>query len=91
MTETLITLSTRAAGERRPGVVGTPLPALTRIADAADGIGELQLKGHAHSTATRPRDATAASVHADGWFRTGDIARSTRTARTGSSGGPPPT
>ncbi|MYS23668.1 AMP-binding protein [Streptomyces sp. SID4948] len=76
MTETLITLSTRAAGERRPGVVGTPLPGVvTRIADAADGIGELQLKGPTlfDGYLGRP-EATAASYTADGWFRTGDIA-----------------
>ncbi|MFC4033806.1 acyl-CoA synthetase [Streptomyces polygonati] len=76
MTETLITLSTRAAGERRPGVVGTPLPGIvTRVADAADGIGELQLKGPTlfDGYLGRP-DATAASYTADGWFRTGDIA-----------------
>jgi fatty acid CoA ligase FadD36 len=76
MTETLITLSTRAAGERRPGSVGTPLPGIvTRIAESVDGIGELQLKGPTlfEGYLGRP-EATAASYTEDGWFRTGDIA-----------------
>jgi fatty acid CoA ligase FadD36 len=76
MTETLITVSARAAGERRPGAVGTPLPGVrTRIAESADGIGELQLTGPTlfDGYLGRP-EATAASYTADGWFRTGDIA-----------------
>ncbi|MFJ4409823.1 AMP-binding protein [Streptomyces sp. NPDC088910] len=76
MTETLITLSARAAGERRPGAVGTPLPGIrTRIAESADGVGELQLTGPTlfDGYLGRP-EATAASYTADGWFRTGDIA-----------------
>jgi len=76
MTETLITVSARAAGERRPGAVGTPLPGIsTRIAESADGIGELQLTGPTlfDGYLGRP-EATAAAYTADGWFRTGDIA-----------------
>ncbi|WNI15816.1 AMP-binding protein [Actinacidiphila sp. ITFR-21] len=76
MTETLITVSARAAGARRPGAVGTPLPGIvTRIAESADGIGELQLKGPTlfDGYLGRPQ-ATAASYTDDGWFRTGDIA-----------------
>lgn len=76
MTETLITVSARADGERRPGAVGAPLPGVrTRIADAADGIGELQLTGPTlfDGYLGRP-DATAAAYTDDGWFRTGDIA-----------------
>ncbi|TDD77783.1 acyl-CoA synthetase [Actinomadura darangshiensis] len=84
MTETLITLSARAAGDRRPGYVGTPLPGVeTRLA-AEDGSpvppdgetpGELHVrapllfKGYLN----RP-EATAESFTQDGWFRTGDIA-----------------
>ena len=84
MTETLITVSSRADGERRPGMVGTPLRGIeTRIAGEAgealphDGetIGELQLRGptlfsgyHGHPETTAP------SRTADGWFRTGDVA-----------------
>ncbi|TYK47875.1 acyl-CoA synthetase [Actinomadura decatromicini] len=84
MTETLITVSARADGDRRPGHVGTPLPGVeTRLA-AEDGSpvpldgetpGELHVrapllfKGYLN----RP-DATAKSFTEDGWFRTGDIA-----------------
>lgn len=83
-TETLITVSTRADGERRPGWVGLPLPGMhTRLVDEdglpvePDGetIGSLQVR-----TATifdgylnRP-DATAAAFTPDGWYRTGDAA-----------------
>ncbi len=83
-TETLITVSTRADGERRAGSVGLPLDGMrTRLA-AEDGsavpndgetIGSLLV-----STPTifegyldRP-DATAACFTADGWYRTGDAA-----------------
>ncbi|WP_018657299.1 AMP-binding protein [Actinomadura flavalba] len=84
MTETLITVSARAAGERVPGHVGTPLPGVrTRLA-AEDGTpvpadgetpGELQLRAPTlfDGYLGRP-DATAAAFTADGWFRTGDIA-----------------
>ncbi|MFK4188375.1 AMP-binding protein [Streptomyces sparsogenes] len=77
MTETLITLSTRADGERRPGYVGTPLSGIrTRVA-AEEGaeIGELQLTGPTlfDGYLGRP-EATTGSYTEDGWFRTGDIA-----------------
>lgn len=76
MTETLITLSARADGPRAPGAVGTPLAGITtRIAESADGIGELQVRGGTlfDGYLGRP-EATAASYTEDGWFRTGDIA-----------------
>ena len=84
MSETLITVSTRSDGERRPGVVGTPVAGVrTRLVAEhgaavphdGDSIGELQVcgpmlfGGYLH----RP-DATAAAWTADGWFRTGDVA-----------------
>jgi acyl-CoA synthetase (AMP-forming)/AMP-acid ligase II len=83
MTETLITLSTRADGERRPGVVGRPVRgAQARVVDddgtvlPADGqaIGELQVRGPMVFTGylNRP-DATKEAFTADGWFRTGDV------------------
>ncbi|MFC5722150.1 acyl-CoA synthetase [Streptomyces gamaensis] len=76
MTETLITVSARADGERRPGTVGTPLPGVrTRIAQEAGGIGELEVSGPTLFTGYLGRpQATAAAHTADGWFRTGDIA-----------------
>jgi fatty acid CoA ligase FadD36 len=83
MTETLITLSTRMDGERRPGVVGHPLPGVrTRLMDeegavlrpGADAIGELQVQGPMVFTGYLGRpDADAAAFSADGWFRTGDV------------------
>jgi fatty acid CoA ligase FadD36 len=84
MTETLITVSARADGPRRPGTVGTPLPGIrTRLVDEqgaavpADGasMGELLVRGATLFSGylNRP-DADAASATADGWFRTGDLA-----------------
>jgi fatty acid CoA ligase FadD36 len=83
-TETLITVSTRADGERRPGWVGLPLEGMQTRLIAEDGsavpydaetIGRLQVRtptlfeGYLDSP-----DATAASFDADGWYRTGDVA-----------------
>ncbi|WP_225845255.1 acyl-CoA synthetase [Streptomyces sp. HPF1205] len=76
MTETLITVSARADGPRAPGAVGTALHGVTtRVAESADGIGELQVQGPTlfDGYLGRP-EATAASYTDDGWFRTGDIA-----------------
>lgn len=77
MTETLITVSTRADGERRPGSVGLPLAGIrTRVAaEPGAEIGELQITGPTlfDGYLGRP-EATAASFTTDGWFRTGDIA-----------------
>jgi fatty acid CoA ligase FadD36 len=84
MTETLITVSTRAAGPRRAGHVGVPVAGVrTRLvgddggAVAADGetIGELQVRGATlfDGYLNRP-EATAAAYTGDGWFRTGDVA-----------------
>ena len=84
MTESLITVSTRADGERRPGSVGLPLDGvLTRLVgeDGSPGpqdgesVGELQVFGPTLFAGylNRP-DADAESWTADGWFRTGDVA-----------------
>ncbi|MFC1443679.1 acyl-CoA synthetase [Streptacidiphilus sp. N1-10] len=84
MTETLITLSTRADGERRPGSVGLPLAGVRTRLVAEDGgpvpydgetLGELQVRGPMLSDGYLGRpDADAESRTADGWFRTGDVA-----------------
>lgn len=82
MTETLITLSTRANGERRPGWVGNALAGVeTRLRDDDDrdvphdgeSIGGLQVRGPTVSSGylNRP-DATAEATTGDGWFVTGD-------------------
>ncbi|MEU8898566.1 acyl-CoA synthetase [Nocardia sp. NPDC048505] len=84
MSETMITLSTRADGERRPGWVGTPVRGVaTRLRDEAgndvphdgESIGGLEVSGPMlfDGYLNRP-DATAESWTADGWFRTGDVA-----------------
>jgi fatty acid CoA ligase FadD36 len=83
-TESLITLSTRADGERRPGWVGLPLSGVeTRLVDDAGGsvphdgetIGRLQVRGPTvfDGYLTRP-EATAEVFDTDGWYRTGDVA-----------------
>ncbi|SKG68928.1 Fatty-acid-CoA ligase FadD36 [Mycobacteroides abscessus subsp. bolletii] len=83
-TESLITLSTLASGERRAGWVGMPLAGVqTRLIDedgaavAPDGhtIGRLQLRGPMlfDHYLNRP-DATADAFDSDGWYRTGDAA-----------------
>ncbi|HEU4363374.1 MAG TPA: acyl-CoA synthetase [Mycobacterium sp.] len=83
-TESLITLSTRADGERRPGWVGLPLQGVqTRLVDddgapvPHDGetIGRLQVRGPTlfDGYLNRP-DATADAYDLEGWYRTGDVA-----------------
>ncbi|MFQ6392050.1 acyl-CoA synthetase [Nocardia sp. KC 131] len=84
MSETMITLSTRADGERRPGWVGVPVAGVrTRIRDEAgaavahdgESIGGLQVHGPMvfDGYLDRP-EATAECWTEDGWFKTGDVA-----------------
>jgi fatty acid CoA ligase FadD36 len=83
-TESLITLSTRADGERRPGWVGLPLAGVQTRLVCEDGsvaehdgetIGSLHVKAPTlfDGYLNRP-DATAESFDPDGWYRTGDAA-----------------
>ncbi|WTX00622.1 acyl-CoA synthetase [Streptomycetaceae bacterium NBC_01309] len=84
MTETLITVSARADGDRRAGWVGTPVGGVATRLVGDDGnpvphdgetVGELQVQGPTlfDGYLNRP-DATAESLPSDGWFRTGDVA-----------------
>ena len=84
MTESLITLSTRADGERRPGSVGTTLPGVTtRCIDEAgeplvpdgESVGALEVRAASLFTGYLNQPATTAGCFTDdGWFRTGDAA-----------------
>jgi fatty acid CoA ligase FadD36 len=82
--ESLITISTRADGERRAGWVGLPLAGVqTRLLDDNDNpvphdgetVGRLQVRGPMmfDGYLNRP-EATAEAFGADGWYRTGDVA-----------------
>ena len=83
-TETLITLSTLAAGERRPGWVGLPLDGVrTRLVgdDGAEVAHDGETIGHLHVQSPtlfdgylNRADATAEVLGDDGWYRTGDVA-----------------
>ncbi|MGC0362969.1 fatty acid CoA ligase FadD36 [Rhodococcus sp. 27YEA15] len=84
MSETMLTLSTRVDGERRPGWVGVPVRGVeTRLRDEQDNdvphdgesIGNLQVRGPMlfDGYLNRP-DATAESWTSDGYFKTGDVA-----------------
>jgi fatty acid CoA ligase FadD36 len=83
-TESLITLSTLADGERRAGWVGLPLAGVqTRLVDDGGGevphdgetVGKLHVRGPMlfDGYLNRP-DATAEAFDADGYYRTGDVA-----------------
>jgi len=82
MTETLITLSTRHDGDRRPGYVGVPIAGVeTRLRletgepapHDGETIGGLQVSGETlfNGYLNLP-DKTAESMTDDGWFVTGD-------------------
>lgn len=83
MTETLITLTTRFDGERRPGWVGTPIRGVrTRLVDDEghvvphDGstIGALQVAGATMFDGYLNRHEATASSFDGEWFHTGDAA-----------------
>jgi fatty acid CoA ligase FadD36 len=82
--ESLITISTRADGERRAGWVGLPVAGVeTRllddngspVPDDGETVGKLQVRGPMmfDGYLNRP-EATAEAFEPDGWYRTGDVA-----------------
>lgn len=83
-TETLITVSARADGERRPGWVGQPLRGMQTRLVGEDGapaphdgeaIGSLEVRTPTVFDGYLGRPAaTAAALTPDGWYRTGDAA-----------------
>ncbi|GAA2732294.1 acyl-CoA synthetase [Actinocorallia aurantiaca] len=83
MTETLITVSARHDGERRPGQVGLPLRGVDTRLVAEDGgpvahdgesPGELLVRAPTVFNGYLNRPEATAEALRDGWFRTGDIA-----------------
>ncbi|HEX9704786.1 MAG TPA: acyl-CoA synthetase [Gemmatimonadales bacterium] len=81
MTEIGMALSNPLAGERRPGFVGVPLPAVdVRLVDEAGRPvppgtpGELLVRGPAVFCEYWNRPDETTHAFANGWFRTGDVA-----------------
>lgn len=83
MTETGMNTSNPLDGPRRPGTVGKPLPGVSiRIVNdtnqplPAGEVGQLQVKGdNVFKGYWRLLEKTAEEFTADGYFRTGDLAR----------------
>jgi acyl-CoA synthetase (AMP-forming)/AMP-acid ligase II len=81
MSETLLTLSNPADGERRPGSVGLPVPGFeVRLVDddgqdCAPGVpGELAVRGVGLMTGYWNQPEATQSAFRDDWFMTGDVA-----------------
>jgi malonyl-CoA/methylmalonyl-CoA synthetase len=81
MSETLFTLS-NPYEDRRPGTVGLPVPGceIRIVGDAGedavpDEMGELLVRSNGLMSGYRGRPDETAASFADGWFRTGDVAR----------------
>ena len=83
MTETGMNTSNPLDGPRKPGTVGPPLPGVSvRLVDDTDTevpsgeVGQLLVKGdNVFKGYWRQPQKTAEEFTADGWFRTGDLAR----------------
>jgi long-chain acyl-CoA synthetase len=68
---------------RKPGSIGTPIEGVEMKVVGDDGderpqgeVGEILIRGHNVMKGYRGRpDATAEAIDADGWFRSGDLAR----------------
>ncbi len=84
MSETLITVATRADGRPRAGWVGVPVAGVETRLVAEDGtevphdgesVGRLEVRGATLFAGYLDRpEATAEAWTDDGWFRTGDVA-----------------
>ena len=63
--------------ERKPGSIGTAVAGVEMaLRDVSNGVGEIVIRGHNVMKGYWGRpDATAEAIDADGWFRTGDLAR----------------
>ena len=83
MTECGMSTSNPIDGERRPGTVGLPLPGVDLRVARDDGsladtdeVGEIEFKGpNVFSGYWRMPDKTAEEFTADGYFRSGDLGR----------------
>ncbi|HZO22472.1 MAG TPA: AMP-binding protein [Steroidobacteraceae bacterium] len=85
LTETLMNASNPYEGMRVPGSVGLPLPGVLvrvrgangeMVAAGADTIGTLEVKGpNVCAGYWRDEQKTRSEFTADGWFKTGDLAR----------------
>src|SRR3954453_219077 len=69
--------SNPASRPPRPGSIGVPIPGVEmKLVNAADGIGEIAIRGHNVMKGYWNRPAeTAEAIDAEGWLRTGDLAR----------------
>ena len=81
MTEIGMALANPLRGDRRPGMVGVPLPGVdVRLVDEsgaapADGApGEIEVRGPAVFLEYWQRPEETRAAFRDGWFRTGDMA-----------------
>ncbi|MBV1855173.1 long-chain-fatty-acid--CoA ligase [Catellatospora tritici] len=63
--------------ERKAGSIGTPVAGVQMaLRDVEGGVGEIVIRGHNIMKGYWGRpDATAEAIDADGWFRSGDLAR----------------
>jgi fatty acid CoA ligase FadD36/malonyl-CoA/methylmalonyl-CoA synthetase len=74
LTEKLINTPARADGDRRPGIVGTPLAGVELRILGDDEFGPIEVRGpNVFSGYLGNPQATAAALAADGWFATGDL------------------
>jgi malonyl-CoA/methylmalonyl-CoA synthetase len=81
MSETGMNFSNPLRGQRKPGSIGIPLPALAvRLVDPATGVdvepgqtGEIWLKGPAVTPGYWQKPEETARAFEQGWFKTGDL------------------